>query len=60
VQRIGLRRADASDATEAVARDQEDIDTGRMDWPLIDASGTTGETLARAAQHLPPLQRCST
>jgi aminoglycoside phosphotransferase family enzyme/predicted kinase len=60
VQRIGLRRADASDATEAVARDQEDIDTGRMDWPLIDASGTPGETLARAAQHLPRFQRCST
>jgi uncharacterized protein len=52
VQRIGLRRADPSDATEAVARDQEDIDTGRMDWPLIDASGTTGETLARAATFL--------
>jgi uncharacterized protein len=53
VQRIGLRRADASDATEDVARAQEDIDTGRMDWPLIDASGTSGETLARAAAFLP-------
>jgi uncharacterized protein len=60
VERIGLRHADPSDATEAVARGQEDIDTGRMDWPLIDASGTPGETLARAAQHLPPFQRCNT
>jgi aminoglycoside phosphotransferase family enzyme/predicted kinase len=60
VQRVGLRHADPSDATETVARGQEDIDTGRMDWPLVDASGTTGETLARAAQHLPPFQRCST
>jgi hypothetical protein len=52
VQRIGLRHADPSDATEDVARGQEAIDTGRMDWPLIDASGTTGETLARAATFL--------
>ena len=47
VQRIGLRGADASDATAQVARSQEDIDTGRMDWALLDASGTPDETLAR-------------
>ncbi|HEY0853060.1 MAG TPA: AAA family ATPase [Bradyrhizobium sp.] len=54
VQRIGLRRGDASDATEAVALGQEAIDPGAIDWQLIDASGTPGETLARAKAHLPP------
>jgi uncharacterized protein len=54
VQRIGLRRADASDATADVARDQEDTDTGRMDWTLIDASGTPDQTLARAGKALSP------
>ena len=60
VQRIGLRQADPSDATEAVARGQEDIDTGAIDWALIDASGTPAETLARAAPLLRPSQRCNT
>lgn len=54
VQRIGQRRADASDANADVARDQEDIDTGRMDWTLIDASGTSDQTLARAVRALSP------
>ena len=54
VQRVGSRQNDVSDANAEVARAQEDIDTGRMDWPLIDASGTPGETLARAAPHLSP------
>lgn len=50
--RIALRRNDASDATEEVARWQEDIDTGRMDWPLVDASRSPGQTLARALPYL--------
>ncbi len=54
VQRIGQRRADASDATADVARNQEDTDTGRMDWTLIDASGTPDQTLARAGKALSP------
>lgn len=60
VQRIGARRADASDATAAVALDQESIDSGAVDWPLIDASGSQEETLARAAPFLSPPQRCRT
>ncbi|MGQ0680863.1 bifunctional aminoglycoside phosphotransferase/ATP-binding protein [Bradyrhizobium sp.] len=53
-RRIGSRRADASDATEAVALGQEAIDLGAIDWPLIEASGSPDETLARAAPHLSP------
>ncbi len=52
VQRIGLRRGDASDATGAVALDQEAIDPGAIEWQLIDASGTPEETLAHAEPHL--------
>lgn len=54
VQRIGQRPADASDATADVARGQEEIDIGRMDWTLIDASGTSDQTLARAVRLLSP------
>jgi aminoglycoside phosphotransferase family enzyme/predicted kinase len=48
MQRIGRRRDDASDATQEVARLQEAIDVGRMDWRLVDASGTPDGTLALA------------
>lgn len=54
VRRIGLRLGDASDATEAVALNQEAIDLGPIDWALVDASGAPDETLARAARLLPP------
>ena len=60
VQRIGARRSDASDATAAIAANQESIDPGAIHWPIIDASGTPDETRARAAQHLPRTQGCST
>ncbi|MBI5318413.1 bifunctional aminoglycoside phosphotransferase/ATP-binding protein [Bradyrhizobium sp.] len=60
VQRIGSRRNDASDASQAVALSQEAIDPGAIDWPIVDASGTPDETLAHAAPHLPPSQRCNT
>ncbi|MCP4616983.1 MAG: AAA family ATPase [Bradyrhizobium sp.] len=49
LQRIGGRRDDASDATEEVARLQEDIDIGTMHWRRVDASGTPDETLALAS-----------
>ncbi len=56
LQRIAARRHDASDATAEVALEQEAYDIGKLDWPIVDASGTPKDTLARAAQavHLPP------
>jgi aminoglycoside phosphotransferase family enzyme/predicted kinase len=52
-RRIGQRRDDASDVTEDVALRQEEIDTGSIDWPLIDAAGTPEQTQSRAAPFLP-------
>jgi aminoglycoside phosphotransferase family enzyme/predicted kinase len=49
--RVAARVADASDATREVAERQERMDLGRMEWPIIDASGSPEETLQRA--HLP-------
>jgi uncharacterized protein len=51
VERVGGRKADASDADAAVAKSQEAYDLGPMDWTEIDASGTPENTrkLARAA-----------
>ncbi len=56
LRRIAARRGDASDATADVAMAQESFDIGKLDWPIVDASGAPKETLARAAQavHLPP------
>ncbi|MEE8333123.1 MAG: AAA family ATPase [Alphaproteobacteria bacterium] len=43
--RIGARRTDASDATVAVARDQQDYEIGEVTWPRIDASTDFDESL---------------
>jgi aminoglycoside phosphotransferase family enzyme/predicted kinase len=51
--RIGARRNDASDATEDVALFQEGIDTGTIDWAIVDASGRPEETLERSLRYLP-------
>lgn len=48
IKRVGGRSGDASDADAAVARRQEQYDLGSLDWIPIDASGTPGDTLARA------------
>jgi predicted kinase len=48
VARVGARRTDASDATEAVARAQETYALGANDWEAVDASGTLESTLANA------------
>jgi len=43
-----LRKRDASDATRAVASDQEANELGRLDWPSVDASGSPDQTLGRS------------
>ena len=48
----GGRGSDASDADERVARLQESYDLGRLEWRIIDASGTPAQTLARARDAL--------
>jgi aminoglycoside phosphotransferase family enzyme/predicted kinase len=54
IQRIASRGNDASDATRDVALLQENLDIGRLDWPVVDASGLPQQTLARARSHLRP------
>jgi uncharacterized protein len=45
--RVGRREQDASDATPEIAETQETYNIGRVDWAVIDASGTSEQTLAR-------------
>ena len=54
LDRIGSRKRDASDATREVASDQESYDLGRLDWPMVDASGSPEQTLARSKVLLLP------
>jgi aminoglycoside phosphotransferase family enzyme/predicted kinase len=48
IARIAGRSGDASDATPAVARQQQAYDLAGLDWNIVDASGTPAETLARS------------
>jgi uncharacterized protein len=48
LSRIKRREHDASDATADVARQQETVAIGRLDWHIVDASGTPGDTLRRS------------
>ncbi len=52
VARVGGRTMDASDADVEVAQRQESYDLGAMDWEMVDASGTPGDTLAGARRAL--------
>lgn len=54
LDRIGARKRDASDVTPEIASGQEDYDIGRLDWPLIDASGSPEQTLERSRLLLVP------
>jgi len=51
-ERVGARRADASDATPAVLDRQLEADPGMLDWRRIDASGDPDATLQRARRAL--------
>jgi aminoglycoside phosphotransferase family enzyme/predicted kinase len=50
--RIAQRTNDASDATAAIAIQQESMSLGAMDWQQIDAGGTPEQTLDRACRCL--------
>jgi aminoglycoside phosphotransferase family enzyme/predicted kinase len=45
LSRVGHRQRDASDATPEIAGLQEEYDVGKVDWAVIDASGTPEKTL---------------
>jgi len=45
LSRVAARRNDASDANVDVVREQDRIDTGTIDWDIVNASGTPAETL---------------
>ncbi|WP_338691705.1 AAA family ATPase [Bradyrhizobium sp. 26S5] len=48
LQRVASRRHDASDATIDVVNAQATIDTGHVDWEIVDASGSPATTLRRS------------
>lgn len=48
--RVGHRQRDASDATPEIAGLQEKYDVGKVDWAVIDASGTPEHTLQQCRQ----------
>src|SRR5882672_8965737 len=52
LDRIGSRKGDASDATAEIAGLQEKYDTGAVDWTIIDASGTSEQTLLRCKSRI--------
>jgi predicted kinase len=47
MSRVGRRERDASDATPEIAETQERYNIGRVDWAVIDASGTPEQTLVQ-------------
>ena len=50
--RIEQRKNDASDATREVALMQEALAIGAVDWHMVDASGTPGQSLSNARGRL--------
>jgi aminoglycoside phosphotransferase family enzyme/predicted kinase len=54
LDRVRARKSDASDATAEVAAAQEDYETGTLDWPVIDASGSPEQTLERSRPVIEP------
>jgi len=53
LNRIKSRKRDASDATAEVAAGQDNYQIGKLDWPIIDASGSPAQTLELSKALLP-------
>ncbi|WP_371818057.1 AAA family ATPase [Bradyrhizobium sp. CCBAU 53421] len=52
LHRVASRQNDASDATSDVVLIQDSIETGMIDWDIVDASGTPSTTLERSTSRL--------
>lgn len=50
--RVSERAGDASDANRSVVLQQAQYDLGKLEWPLIDASGSPEQTLTMAEEKL--------
>ncbi|WP_342711689.1 AAA family ATPase [Bradyrhizobium sp. B124] len=61
LHRVASRQNDASDATSDVVLIQDNIETGMVDWDIVDASGTPSTTLERSTSRLlaSPTERAS-
>lgn len=53
LKRVQGRIGDASDADNAIARQQEAYDLGTIDWIVIDASGPPDQTLEKTRARIP-------
>jgi uncharacterized protein len=53
LNRVGQRSHDASDADTAIARAQEGIDLGKIEWLRVEGRGTPEETLALVKKAMP-------
>jgi uncharacterized protein len=52
MRRVGRRERDASDATPEIAGLQEKYDIGALDWAIIDASGTSEQTVQQCQSRI--------
>jgi len=56
LSRVGRRKRDASDATSEIAGLQEKYNIGAVDWAVIDASGTSGQTVQQCQARIAPCE----
>jgi predicted kinase len=52
MSRVGRRERDASDATPEIAGQQEKYNIGALDWTVIDASGTSEQTVQQCRSRI--------
>lgn len=56
LSRVGRRKRDASDATSEIAGLQEKYNIGAVDWAVIDASGTSEQTVKQCLVRITPCE----